>query len=157
MIKMNDISIESFAAFLDGNLSEAEMQKVADYIDADNDCSDILKDVMRVDQRTDFYTSHPELLTNEMPGMDIELPEILNTVETESVDLEYVFEDNCCIMECDEDAVHLSNVSELKCYNYIKNPEDIDLKDLIEKENNDLNQDNTDENVDDMSGDDFLI
>ena len=39
----------------------------------------------------------------------------------------------------------------------IKNPEDIDLKDLIEKENNDLNQDNTDENVDDMSGDDFLI
>ena len=39
----------------------------------------------------------------------------------------------------------------------IKNPEDIDLKDLIEKENNDLNQDNTDENVDDMSSDDFLI
>ena len=154
---MNDISIESFAAFLDGNLSEDEMQRVADYIDADNDCSDILKDVMRVDQRTDFYTSHPELLTNEMPGMDIELPEILNTVETETVDLKCAIEEDCCIMECNEDAVHLSNVSELKCYNYIKNPEDIDLKDLIENENNDLNQDNTDENVDDMSGDDFLI
>ena len=154
---MNDISIESFAAFLDGNLSEDEMQRVADYIDADNDCSDILKDVMRVDQRTDFYTSHPELLTNEMPGMDIELPEILNTVETETVDLEYAIEDNCCIMECDEDAVHLSNVSELKCYNYIEKPDKLNLKDLVENENNDLNQDNTDENVDDMSGDDFLI
>lgn len=153
---MNDISIESFAAFLDGNLSEAEMQRVADYIDANNDCSDILKDVMTVDQRTDYYTSHPELLTNEMPGMDIELPEILNTVKTETVDLEYVFEDDCCIMECNEDIIPIERFPKI-CYCREINPEDIDLKDLIEKENNDLNQDNTDENLDDMSGDDFLI
>ncbi|MGN1214184.1 MAG: hypothetical protein ACI4TR_04745 [Bacteroidaceae bacterium] len=153
---MNDISIESFAAFLDGNLSEAEMQRVADYIDANNDYSDILKDVMTVDQRTDYYTNHPELLTNEMPGMDIELPEILSTVETETVDLEYAFEDDCCIMECNEDVIPLERVSKICCCS-IKNPDDIDLKDIIEKENNDLNQDNTDENLDDMSADDFLI
>ncbi|MGM9693629.1 MAG: hypothetical protein ACI3YC_01290 [Alloprevotella sp.] len=92
--KANPISIEQFAAFLDGNLPETEMQAVASAIDGNSDLTAILGEVMSVDETiapldgtTDFFAE--ETLSDED---DFILPDIpaaaADTVEVVSVEPE---------------------------------------------------------------------
>ena len=82
------ISIEQFAAFLDGNLPETEMQAVASAIDGNPDFTAILGEVLNVDdtinpldETTDFFAG--ETLPDEE---NFVLPEI-PTVEAETVEV----------------------------------------------------------------------
>ena len=83
----NPISIEQFAAFLDGNLPEAEMQAVAAAIDGDPDFTAILGEVLNVDEAiapldgtTDFFDG--ETLPDEEDFILPDIPAVeANTVE----------------------------------------------------------------------------
>lgn len=79
---MNNISIEQFAAFLDGNLPEEDMQQVALSIDADKELSGILADAMQVDESVDEYMNHPDALQADIQNMDFDLPVIPVFAET---------------------------------------------------------------------------
>lgn len=82
---MNNISIEQFAAFLDGNLPEEEMQSVAMAIDANEEYSDILGNVMQVDDTTDVYMAQPELLDMDFLDSDFELPVVPELVMSDDM------------------------------------------------------------------------
>lgn len=88
---LNDISIEQFAAFLDGNLSEEDMQSVSSIIDADKEYSDILGDVMHIDDTVDTYTSMPDAYAEAIPDMDFDLPliPVASVAEEDTVELQF--------------------------------------------------------------------
>lgn len=65
----NPVTIEQFAAFLDGNLSEPDMQAVASAIDARQDLSAILREVIKVDDATAPFAG----MSN--PYADLPMPE----------------------------------------------------------------------------------
>ena len=74
------ISIEQFAAFLDGNLPEADLQAVAAAIDADHELTSVLGDILQVDEASEPLDGMPaavpdELLTDEAGFCLPEIPE----------------------------------------------------------------------------------
>lgn len=74
------ISIEQFAAFLDGNLPEADLQAVAAAIDADPELTSVLGDILQVDEASEpldgMLAAVPdELLTDEAAFCLPEIPE----------------------------------------------------------------------------------
>ncbi|MCI7272855.1 hypothetical protein MR642_00815 [bacterium] len=74
------ISIEQFAAFLDGNLPEADLQAVAAAIDADPELTSVLGDILQVDEASEPLDGMPaavpdELLTDEAGFCLPEIPE----------------------------------------------------------------------------------
>lgn len=85
----NPISIEQFAAFLDGNLPEAEMQAVAAAIDGNPDFTAILGEVLNVDDAiapldgsTDFFAEETlpdeeDFILPEIPAVEAETVEVL--------------------------------------------------------------------------------
>ncbi len=82
---MDSISIEQFAAFLDGNLPDDEMQIVADAIDANKEYTEILDDVMQVDETVDVYMSNPDAFKDELLDTDFDLPVIPVLPETADI------------------------------------------------------------------------
>lgn len=110
---MNDISIEKFAAFLDGNLPDDEMQIVADAIDANKEYTEILNDVMQVDETVDVYMSHPDAFQDELLDSDFDLPVIPVVPEAADV-VELVAADSAEVNVADTDVhdVHLAMASE---------------------------------------------
>ena len=74
------ISIEQFAAFLDGNLPEVDLQAVAAAIDADPELTSVLGDILQVDEASEPLDGMPaavpdELLTDEAAFCLPEIPE----------------------------------------------------------------------------------
>lgn len=110
---LENISIEQFAAFLDGNLKEEDMQSVAATIDVNKELSDILSEVMLVDESVDLYANHLDMLQSEMPDMDFDLPVIPILAEsTETVELSVVSTDNSTIEFMQTEGMHLSIASD---------------------------------------------
>ncbi|MGM9689010.1 MAG: hypothetical protein ACI3YD_08155 [Alloprevotella sp.] len=89
---MNHLTLERFAAFLDGNLPEADMQAVAAAIDADPSCSAVLGKAMEVDDLAGWYAGQPEVMAEALAAEDdFVLPEVPVAVEPdEGVTLHYV-------------------------------------------------------------------
>lgn len=89
---MNHLSLEQFAAFLDGNLSEADMQAVASAIDADPACSTVLGKTMMVDDLADWYAGQPEDMAESLAAEgDFVLPELQAAGEpVDEITLHYV-------------------------------------------------------------------
>ena len=83
------ISIEQFAAFLDGNLPETEMQAVASAIDGNPDFTAILGEVLNVDEAivpldgtTDFFDGETlpdeeDFILPEIPAVEADTVEVL--------------------------------------------------------------------------------
>ena len=71
---LDGISIEQFAAFLEGNLPAEELQQVSDAIAADRELSEVLGDVMDIDEKVQLYEDQPALWMDELPDADYELP-----------------------------------------------------------------------------------
>lgn len=83
------ISIEKFAAFLDGNLPETELQAVASAIDGNPDFTAILGEVLNVDdainplnETTDFFAGEAlpdeeNFVLPEIPAVEAEIVEVL--------------------------------------------------------------------------------
>lgn len=79
---MNALSIEQFAAYLDGNLAEEEMQQVAAIIESDKALSGILGNVMEVDEMVETAMAHPDEMLQEMAEMKVDLPLVPTLVGT---------------------------------------------------------------------------
>lgn len=80
MNNIGDISVEQFAAFLDGNLAADEMQRVADAIDGDAALSDLLGDAMAVDDEVEALADLEAIVPNELLSMDFELPDVIDAM-----------------------------------------------------------------------------
>lgn len=108
----NGLSIEQFAAFLDGNLPDDEMQIVADAIDGNKEYTEILGDVMQVDETVDVYMSNPDTFQNELLDSDFDLPVIPVVPEVADI-VELAAADSVEVNVADTDVhdVHLAMAS----------------------------------------------
>ncbi len=70
----NNLTIEQFAAFLDGNLPEKEMELVSSAIESTKAYSDVLSEVMLVDDTVDEYMNQPDATSEVLMDMDFDLP-----------------------------------------------------------------------------------
>ena len=123
---MNNISIEQFAAFLDGNLPVAEMEETAMAIDSSEEYSGILGEVMHVDDSVEAYMNQPEILQDEIPVTDFDLPVVpVLAGISDSVELSVVNTEETGVVETED--VHLAMVSE-----NADNTDDIDASHLEE-------------------------
>ncbi|MDD6745490.1 MAG: hypothetical protein PUE36_06155 [Bacteroidales bacterium] len=73
---IGNISIEKFAAFLDGNLPEDELLSIETAIDGNAEYADILREVMEVDDAVDMMLPQADAQAASLPDIDIVLPEI---------------------------------------------------------------------------------
>lgn len=79
---ISPISIEKFAAYLDGNLSEAEMHSISLLIDGNEDLQEIIDTNDSIEDTYDYNDFVGEAdIPNEIERMDFEIPN-LDTVNT---------------------------------------------------------------------------
>lgn len=70
------VSIEEFAAYLDGNLTEDGMEYISSIISCNKNLADITEISDVVDNTTEQYIQDEELLPSEMEIMDFDIPKI---------------------------------------------------------------------------------
>lgn len=80
MNNIGDISVEQFAAFLDGNLAADVMQRVADAIDGDAALSDLLGDAMAVDDEVEALADLEAIVPDELLNLDFDLPDVIDAM-----------------------------------------------------------------------------
>ncbi len=76
MNSIGNISIEKFAAFLDGNLPDDEMRGMEKAIEESDLYTDILGEVMEVDDTVELFTANGDELAALSADIDIVFPEI---------------------------------------------------------------------------------
>lgn len=76
MFKQSLPSVEQFAAYLDGNLSQSEMQQFSQMVTQDNVLHKLLDASSEVDKTLADFTESDLQLPSEIMGLDFELPEI---------------------------------------------------------------------------------
>lgn len=74
------VSIEQFAAYLDGNLPENEMQRISLQIENDEALKSILDISEQVDSSMEKYSSSGLEIPEELVNLDFELPNMHDTL-----------------------------------------------------------------------------
>ena len=69
------VSIEEFAAYLDGKLSDDEMQKVSSVIENDDAMQDIAVNNQSVEDALSYYEPSELVLPNELTSLNFEIPQ----------------------------------------------------------------------------------
>ncbi len=87
------ISVEQFAAYLDGNLSKDEMLRFADLASNNEDIAHLLDANSAVNETLLSYDNMDNLLPEEISNMDFELPDLEN-VENFKVEDDSFLENN---------------------------------------------------------------
>lgn len=90
MNSIGNISIEKFAAFLDGNLPDDEMQGMETAIGESALYSDILGEVMEVDDTVELLIANGDDLAALSADTDLALPEIPLPEDMDEVSVEQV-------------------------------------------------------------------
>ena len=80
---MPPVSIEEFAAYLDGNLTEDGMDHVSSIITCNKNLSDIVVMNDVVDDTKEHYMQDEELLPAEIKYMDFDFPRISDELAAE--------------------------------------------------------------------------
>lgn len=114
-MEVSNISIERFAAFLDGNLSEADMQTVATAIDADKSLSDILGTAIEVDDEAELLIAQTDAWQEDILNMDFDLPEIPVTLHEVGDNVELLANNTSAAhitAVADDEAIHLTTAEE---------------------------------------------
>lgn len=73
------ISIEKFAAYLDGNLPEDEMQRISSLTENDNTLKSILDVSEQIDASLEEYSSNGLQIPEDIINWDFELPDMNDT------------------------------------------------------------------------------
>lgn len=73
------VSIEKFAAYLDGNLPEDEMQRISSLIENDNALKSILGVSEQIDASLEEYSSNGLQIPEDIINLDFELPDTNDT------------------------------------------------------------------------------
>ena len=79
---LNSISVEKFAAYLDGNLSSDEMQQVSSLMETNEMMHDIYAVSGLVDETLANYTGDDLTLPEEITSTDFELPSLFHDLQT---------------------------------------------------------------------------
>ena len=110
------VSIEEFAAYLDGNLTEDGMKNISSIISCNKNLADIagINDV--VDVTKEQYMQDDELLPSEIESMDFEIPEISDEIVIEQHPI-YVNDDSAF---AEEKYIHQLIDESLEDYLYSK-------------------------------------
>lgn len=74
--RLPNISIEKYAAYLDGNLSDEEMQQIESFIEKDSDMQEFLATDGCIDADFDLDSLDDELIPLDIELASIELPSI---------------------------------------------------------------------------------
>lgn len=88
MIKLeaiDNISIEQFAAFLDGNMEDSELQYVADAIDTSENLAGMLGGAMAAEDTLEELLSQENVVPEELLAMDFDIPEVATSADDENV------------------------------------------------------------------------
>lgn len=108
---MPPVSIEEFAAYLDGNLTEDGMNEVASAIHSDKSLQDIASDSINIDESIANYESKGQSIPDDMVSDDFEIPDI--TEYFENSDISYLIDDSVNIEAAEpshaEDVLVVSN------------------------------------------------
>lgn len=138
---LDGISIEQFAAFLEGNLPAEELQQVSDAIAADRELSEVLGDVMDIDEKVQLYEDQPALWMDELPDADYELPLVsVPLQDSDNVELMPVEQDGVDILESGADEIQIEDNPESMVGNdglpedgcdYLADGETIDVDGLL--------------------------
>lgn len=82
----NSISVEKFAAYLDGNLSLEETQDIAELIMSDSSLSELLTVNTAVDNQMQKMESDGYALPDDLANMEFDYPHIEETTEYPNLD-----------------------------------------------------------------------
>lgn len=80
----SSISIEKFAAYLDGNLMPGEMEQISSEIKSDEMMLDILSASNQVEETIGGYTSDDLILPEELSSDNFEIPSLVSSLVEES-------------------------------------------------------------------------
>lgn len=73
---ISPISVEKFAAYLDGNLPEAEMQSVSSLINKNVDLAEIIDACDFIDEAIEYNSFLGQELPEEIRSLDFEIPNL---------------------------------------------------------------------------------
>ncbi len=73
---ISPISVEKFAAYLDGNLPEAEMQSVSSLINKNVDLAEIIDTCDFIDEAIEYNSFLGQELPEEIRSLDFEIPNL---------------------------------------------------------------------------------
>ncbi len=76
--KIFPISIEEFASYLDGNLTEDDMTRISSIIDSNSDMHSIAENVQLVDDTFASYSPLELTLPDDISSIDFNIPQIDN-------------------------------------------------------------------------------
>ena len=111
------VSIEEFAAYIDGNLSDDEMQRVSSVIENDESMLDIVDQNILVGILQDNYDMDSDLLPLELKNMDFTIPEVDSFIHSPVVNYEFGIENehnaNCLVNEMNEVAINQLNLDDM--------------------------------------------
>ena len=75
------MSIEEFAAYLDGNLSDNDMQRVSSVIENNEAMHDIVLNSQSVDEALSNYEPLELVLPDELASLDFDIPQFDNGID----------------------------------------------------------------------------
>lgn len=79
------LSIEEFAAYLDGNLSDDEMQRVSSVIENDAAMQDIAVNNLSIEDALSNYEPSELILPDELTSLDFEIPQFDDSMNFDNV------------------------------------------------------------------------
>ena len=118
MFKQSLPSVERFAAYLDGNLSQSEMQQFSQMAEQDNVLHKLLDAGDAVDDTMLGFTDADLQLPSEIIGSDFDLPEvdnvdILSLAGDSFSDNSHLYQQGSMKIECQHGELHSSLVDEI--------------------------------------------
>lgn len=123
------ISIEKFAAFLDGNLPQDEMQNISFTIEHDEDLKAILDTFNMIDTTLENDISDDVQIPDEIANLDFDLPNLTrNTVDFGMFNID----DTPTVSTCANDSFY-SDTNDLS----------LDINDSIDTTSDDINPDDS--------------
>ena len=106
------VSIEEFAAYLDGNLTIEDMNRVSSVIDSNSDMHSIADSVQLVDETFASYSPLELTLPDDISSMDFNIPQIDN-IDILSDEFEECHSVACCeLLRLDSTAENDDNIKE---------------------------------------------
>ena len=113
------VSIEEFAAYLDGNLSDDEMQRVSSVIENDEAMQDIAVNNQSVEDALSYYEPSELILPDELTSLNFKIPQFDDSMNFDNAwdDLEVAAcaADTTCYdpTEYDDSLIQVSQVNKI--------------------------------------------
>ena len=138
------VSIEEFAAYMDGNLSDDEMQRVSSVIEHDDMMQDVMDSMEQSELTLSEYTPDDLQLPEEITGGGFEMPEIAESPAF--IDSDFYINPMTHVAACAAMPLSLSSIGDFfhlndeveEVENTIDNMEDTTIEETFNSDSNDI-------------------